>query len=152
MGSLTLDPVRPDASDVRTADAALEHVRTYLARHPHEPGQVRLVVDKDGEELIVPRSVLELLARILAHMAAGHGVSVVPAHAELTTQQAADLLNVSRPYLIGLLEAGEIEYRKVGRHRRVAAASLLDYMRRDDVRRREAADELSTLTREMGLE
>jgi excisionase family DNA binding protein len=84
-------------------------------------------------------------------MAAGQGVSVVPSHAELTTQQAADMLNVSRPFLIGLLEAGEIEYRKVGKHRRVKASSLLDYLRRDDQRRREAADELSSLTQDLGL-
>jgi len=92
-----------------------------------------------------------LLARILAHMAAGQGVSVVPADAELTTQQAADLLNVSRPFLIGLLDAGEIEYRKVGKHRRVRADSLLDYKRKDDQRRREAADELTALGQDMGL-
>ncbi|HWE91454.1 MAG TPA: helix-turn-helix domain-containing protein [Pseudonocardiaceae bacterium] len=71
--------------------------------------------------------------------------------AELTTQQAADLLNVSRQYLIGLLDAGEIEHRTVGEHRRVKAASLLEYLRNDDERRRAAADELSSLTREMGL-
>lgn len=152
MGTLTQDSVRPDETDIRAADAALDHVREYLARHPRGPEQVRLVVDGDGEELTVPRAVVELLARILAHMASGRGVSVVPTHAELTTQQAADLLNVSRPYLIGLLEADEIAHRKVGRHRRVKVASLLDYMRRDDVRRREAADELSALTREMGLD
>jgi excisionase family DNA binding protein len=112
---------------------------------------VRLVSEKDSEDLIVPHDAVELLARILAHMAGGHGVSVVPDHAELTTQQAADLLNVSRPYLIGLLEAGEIEYRRVGTHRRVLARSLLEYKRRDDARRREAADELIQLTQDMGL-
>ncbi|MEV5537265.1 helix-turn-helix domain-containing protein [Saccharopolyspora shandongensis] len=61
------------------------------------------------------------------------------------------MLNVSRPYLIGLLEAGEIEHRKVGTHRRVKVESLLEYMRRDDQRRREAADELTDLTQELGL-
>jgi excisionase family DNA binding protein len=149
---LTLDEVQPNQSAVTTAIEALPHVKEYLARHP-EQEEVRLLVDDEhgDETLTVPRGAVELLARILAHMAAGQGVSVVPSHAELTTQQAADMLNVSRPFLIGLLEAGEIEYRKVGKHRRVKASSLLDYLRRDDQRRREAADELSSLTQDLGL-
>jgi excisionase family DNA binding protein len=151
MAVVMLDPVQPGEDDVATADVALEHVKAYLDRHPDGPRQVRLRVEEDNDELVVPRGAVELLARILAHMAAGQGVSVVPAHAELTTQQAADLLNVSRPHLIGLLEAGEIDYRKVGKHRRVAVSSLLEYMRRDDQRRRAAADELAAMTREMGL-
>jgi excisionase family DNA binding protein len=151
MPPTAMDLVEPDQADVTTAVEALPHVRDYLARHPGQE-RVRLVVDEtDGETLVVPRGAVELLARVLAHMAAGRGVSVVPSHAELTTQQAADMLNVSRPFLIGLLDAGEIDYRKVGKHRRVRAASLLDYMRRDDHRRREAADELSALTQEIGL-
>lgn len=150
--TIALDQVQPDRDDVRAAVEALPQVRDYLARHP-DPDAVRLVVDDEhgDEALTVPRAAVELLARILAHMAAGRGVSVVPAHAELTTQQAADLLGVSRPFLIGLLEAGEIAYRRVGKHRRVQAASLLEYRRRDDQQRREAADELTALTQDMGL-
>lgn len=71
--------------------------------------------------------------------------------AELTTQQAADLLNVSRPFLIGLLDAAQIGYRLVGRHRRIRAESLLKYIRIDDQRRCRAADELTALNQEMGL-
>jgi excisionase family DNA binding protein len=92
------------------------------------------------------------MAAILAHMAAGQSVSVVPHNAELTTQHAADLLKVSRPFLIGLLDAGEIEYHMVGTHRRIKASSLVDYQCRDDARRRGLADELTALSGELGLD
>ena len=133
------------------AGAALARVRGYLAQH-RDLAQIRITVeDGERESLELPREAVDLLASVLAHMAAGRGVSVVPRNAELTTQQAADLLNVSRPFLIGLLKAGEIDYRSVGTHRRIKAASLIDYMRKDDLRRREAAGELTQLGQEMGL-
>ena len=143
--------VKPDAEAIAVAAEALPRVQKYLQTHPQGPATVRVVDDGDGGELVVPRGAVELLARVLAHMANGHGVSVVPDHAELTTQQAADLLNVSRPYLIGLLESGEIEFRKVGTHRRVLAGSLMEYKHRDDLRRRGAADELAQLAQDMDL-
>lgn len=150
MTASALAPVQPDESDISTAVEVLPHVKDYLSSHTDSV--IRLVVADDPQEMLtVPRGAVELLARILAHMAAGQGVSVVPAHAELTTQQAADLLNVSRPFLIGLLEAGEIDYRRVGKHRRIRARSLMDYMAHDDHQRREAADELTQLGQEMGL-
>lgn len=149
--TVAVSPVTPDPDSVVVASEALNRVQAYLNSHQDSTATVRLVDDGDAGELVVPRGAVELLARILAHMANGHSVSVVPAHAELTTQQAADLLNVSRPYLIGLLEAGEIQYRKVGTHRRVLAGSLLAYKHRDDARRRAAADELTRLAQEMDL-
>jgi excisionase family DNA binding protein len=151
MSAAALSPVSPDEESVAVATEALPRVQEYLRTHPAGPAIVRVVDDGDGAELAVPRGAVELLARILAHMAAGHGVSVVPDHAELTTQQAAALLNVSRPYLIGLLESGEIEFRMVGTHRRVLAGSVLTYKHRDDMRRRAAADELARLTQDMDL-
>ncbi|MFD9705325.1 helix-turn-helix domain-containing protein [Lentzea sp. NPDC059081] len=151
MSSAALRAVQPDDDDVVRANAALTRVKAYLHGHHDDEGDVRVRVEENDDVLVLPRAAVELFAQILAYMAAGHGVSVVPADAELTTQQAADLLNVSRPYLIGLLEAGEIEYRKVGKHRRIKAASLVEYMRTDDERRRRATDELSALTQEMGL-
>ena len=149
MSTLTVVPVQPDEADVTTAVEALPHVTAYLATHPDRA--IHLEVPGEAEALVVPRRAVELLARILTYMAAGDGVSVVPSHAELTTQQAADLLNVSRPFLIGLLDDGKIEYRKVGKHRRVRAASLVGYLAHDDQQRRDAADELSQINEQMGL-
>jgi excisionase family DNA binding protein len=151
MSSAALQAVQPDDDDVVTAHAALARMRAYLQSHHDDESDVRVRVEENEDVLVLPRAAVDLFAQILAYMAAGHGVSVVPADAELTTQQAADMLNVSRPYLIGLLEAGAIEYRKVGKHRRIKAASLVEYMRNDDQRRRGAADELSALTQEMGM-
>jgi excisionase family DNA binding protein len=86
-----------------------------------------------------------MFVHILALLGSGQGVQIIPDAAELTTQQAADFLNVSRPYLIGLLEADEIPYRMVGTHRRIRFEDLRDYRRQDDLKRRQAADELTRL-------
>lgn len=141
----------PRGDDVEVARRALVLIRRNLAEQDDSHDPVMLAVEGEREQVAVPRAALELLVRILANMAAGQGVTVVPSHAELTTQQAASILNVSRPFLIGLLEDGQIEYRTVGTHRRIQAASLLEYMRHDSVKRRAVADELTALTQEMGL-
>lgn len=149
MPSLYIASSQPDEQEVAEAERALHHVRDYLDRHDASP--IQLTVKDEPDALEVPRSAVELLSAVLAHMAAGQGVSIVPNHAELTTQQAADLMNVSRPFLIGLLDAGEIDYRTVGKHRRIRADALMTYIADDDRRRREAADELTQLAQEMGL-
>ena len=150
MTTLSKDSVDPDETDMAAAHQALPQIKAYLARHTKDR-EVTLLVEDAGrnEELVVPRAAVEMLARILG---AGQSVSIHPSNAELTTQQAADLLNVSRPFLIGLLEAGEIEYRTVGTHRRVTMASLVEYRRHDGEGRRKAADDLTKLSQEMGLE
>lgn len=76
---------------------------------------------------------------------------MIPSRSELSTQQAADTLNVSRPYLIDLLESGRIPHRKGGRHRRVPVEALLDYKRHDDAKRREEAGELAEISQDLGL-
>lgn len=146
-----LDTIQPNQDDASRAAEALPALQGYLARHGVAELVHLAVEEDDGETVVVPAAVVQMLVRILAHMAAGHGISIVPSRAELTTQQAADLLNVSRPYLIGLLTEGKIDYRMVGTHRRVLMESLVRYKREDDAQRRAAADELSAMNQELGL-
>jgi excisionase family DNA binding protein len=89
---------------------------------------------------------------VLAELANGNAVTVAPVHAELTSQQAADLLNVSRPFLIKLLDDRVIPYRRVGNRRKILLNDLLDYRRRSETLRREIADELTREAQKIGLE
>jgi len=129
---------------------AARRIGDYLTAHPGA-GPVRIQGELAGDDaLVVPRQATVMLAQILSFLANGQGVTITPSNAMLTTQQAADSLNVSRPYLIKLLEAGEIPFKKVGTHRRVAFGELTDYRRRDDQEGRRAADELTQLGQELG--
>jgi excisionase family DNA binding protein len=143
--------VGPGEVEAEVAARALRRIKDFLARHPDGPDELEVLVEGGGEALVLPRPALGMFAQILAQLAEGRGVSVVPSAAELTTQQAADLLNVSRPYLIGLLESGKIPFRKIGRHRRIRFEDLLEFKRRDDAERRRAADDLGALSQELGL-
>jgi excisionase family DNA binding protein len=84
-------------------------------------------------------------------MARGNAVTVIPVHSELTTQEAADMLNISRPSLIQLLDDGKINYRRVGTHRRVGFKSLMKYKRQADTARRAALAELAAYDQELGI-
>ena len=104
-----------------------------------------------GEPLDIPLAALKLLRLILDEMARGNVITLTPIHAELTTQEAADLLNVSRPFLIKLVEEGTIAHRTVGRHRRIRFDDLMKYKERVDASRSEALDELVAQAQELDM-
>jgi excisionase family DNA binding protein len=95
--------------------------------------------------------VARLLTHILTEMAEGNAVTMIPIHAEMTTQEAADFLNVSRPHLISLLEKREIPFHKVGTHRRVRFQDVQDYKDRLTANRSQALDDLARVSQELGM-
>lgn len=106
---------------------------------------------EQGETVEIPVVALRLLVGILDEMADGNSVTLVPSRAELTTQQAASFLNVSRPHLVRLLEAGMIPFYKAGTHRRVRFQDVLAYKAQKDKARRGALQELAALSQELGM-
>ncbi len=114
--------------------------------------RLRIEPENEPEESIsIPVTAFRLLNSILTEMAKGNAVTLIPVHAELTTQQAAHILNVSRPFLIEQLEKGAIPYRKVGTHRRVMFKDLMKYKQTMDRNRLNALEELSAIDQELGL-
>ncbi len=144
-----LQIVAPSEADSLLARDSSRRLAPYLA----EQRKVRVqVVSEEGraeeEPLVLPTPVLDLLLSILTEMAEGNAVTLIPIHAELTTQQTADILNVSRPFVIELLEKGEIPHRKVGKHRRILFSDLMKFKQRSDARRQKVLDELAAQAQE----
>lgn len=143
--------IDPGDVDAEVAGRAARRISDYLGSHPDEDLIEALGEVGAEDALVIPRPTVVMLAQVLSLLESGHGVQIIPKDAELTTQQAADVLNVSRPYVIGLLESGQIPFRRVGRHRRITFEALMEYKRRDDLQRRAAADDLADLSQELGL-
>lgn len=143
----------PDEATAIQAAEAVDVLDRFLRRHPTvSTAPVSLEADDDDSTLEIPGHALRLLMDLLAQIANGNAVTIAPVHTELTTQQAADLLSVSRPYLVKLLEERKIPYRRVGNRRRVLLTDLLAYKRVDDSERQAIADELTTETQRLGLD
>ncbi len=151
MPGKTIGSINPGDVDAEVAERAARRIRDYLTSHPDDDLVEVLGEIGDDDALVIPRATAIMFAQILDLLGQGRGVQIMPREAELTTQQAADMLNVSRPYLISLLESGQIPFRRVGRHRRITFEALMEYKRRDDLERRAAADDLADLSEELGL-
>ena len=147
-----MQPMREPTEE--TSERARIALRSLQPVGAGEPVETHVSVrSPSGERVAVtlPTEAFRALLDVLGQMANGSAVTIVPLHAELTTQQAADFLNVSRPFLIGLLDAREIPHRKVGTHRRVLMSDLVAYKERDDAERRAVADELAAEAQKLGL-
>ena len=132
-----LPPSEQDAAMARLSGKLLSR---YARKKAPLTVQVR---DADNEEPIaLPAGAVSLLMEVLEAMASGRGVTLIPENAELTTVQAADILNVSRPFLIKLLEENVIPYRLVGKHRRIRMDDVIAYKERIDRDREMALDQL----------
>ena len=134
----------------KESDLARDSSRLLAACIGRGPTARLRVIDGD-DEIEVPVSALRLLVDILANMAEGNAVSIVPIHAELTTQQAADFLSVSRPYLVGLVERGLLPHHKVGTHRRIYFRDLLDYRKKSMSQSKAALDALAEQAQKLGM-
>jgi len=144
------EAIAPKPEDVTLAINSSQILASYL--HKQQDNQaVKILLPGDKDEIALPASAYNLLVEILQQMAKGNTVRLIPVKPELTTQEAADILNVSRPYLITLLESGEIPYRKVGSRRRVLTQDVLDYKKGIDAKRMQTLDELATQAQELDM-
>lgn len=151
MSSLAIPKSLPTEEDIALARESGRALSTVLLTRADtqqidfhdESGAVRTVR--------MPTSALRLLLEVLTEIGQGNAVSIIPIHAELTTQEAADVLNVSRPFLVQLLEKGDMPFHKIGTHRRVRYHDAIEYKKRVDAGRRKALDELAALAQEGGM-
>ena len=141
-------PIAAPVEQRQQIAALLAHIRS-TGRH-HEGAAPYKLVSPSGEETELPESVYRLLQQVTEVLARGDAISIVPVGKELTTQQAANILNVSRQYLVRLLDDGRLPFRKTGSHRRVRMEDVVAYKRARDQERVASLDELAQLTQDYG--
>lgn len=144
-----LAPVASAPEERARVDAFARVVRDLVSHVSGQTPALRLVCAGD-ESIEIPPSMLHVLGQVAEVMARGDAVAVLPVCQEITTQQAADLLNVSRQYLIRLLDEGRIPFRRTGKHRRLRVSDVLSYKSARDQDRRAGLRELSRLTEDFG--
>lgn len=132
----------------KAEEGALRDLEELLSQ---VPGTTPLFLRMGASQRDIPASVQRLLFAVVQELARGQAVSVTSLQRDLTTQQAADLLNVSRPFLVKLLESGAIPFHKVGTHRRIHLQDLLNYRHQRSEERRAALTELAREAQEQGL-
>lgn len=140
-------------AEVATIAAQAARALAPLQREGKKAGTVSIRSTElpEAAAILIPVGALNLLVEILSQMANGRAVTIVPQHAELTTHQAAKLLNVSRPYLISLLNAGKLRFRRVGAHRRIRMADLVEYQKLEELESERVLEELAAEAQKLNL-
>jgi excisionase family DNA binding protein len=146
LAAATIPPSKDEVAMARTSGQRL----ALLARSGRSV-TMRVRDAGDEETIELPAGAVKLLVEILEDMASGRAVTIVPQNAELTTQQAADFLNVSRPFLVQLLEEQKLPYRKVGTHRRLRFEDVFLYKEKIDLERRKVLDALAVEAQDLGM-
>jgi excisionase family DNA binding protein len=141
-----IDPILPTAQDTVRA----KELRGALEGRNAVSAPLRVQVD-DSIVLDLPPLVARLLMDILGETAAGHAVTIIPVEAEVTTQQAAELLNVSRPFVVGLIGKGLLASRMVGNQHRLPLKDVLAYKADNRAKRHKILDEMAAIDQELGL-
>ncbi|MDD3029245.1 MAG: helix-turn-helix domain-containing protein [Alphaproteobacteria bacterium] len=142
--------IPPSAIDISLAEKASRLVARY-AKPTGSAVKIQFRENGKSVEIALPPLVVRLLLDILKDIAKGNPVAVIPVEMELTTQQAAEFLNVSRPFFVGLLEKGELKYKKIGTHRRVCVSDLLAYKKKIEVEQDESIKELAKQAQELDM-
>jgi excisionase family DNA binding protein len=150
MAQAAMAPPLPSEADAVLAKETSRVLASHIRNS--DPMELRISDDPSPDGMVkLPLSAARMLVRILEEMARGNAVTLIPVHAELTTQEAAEMLNISRPSLIQLLDEGKIDYRRVGTHRRVRFEGLMKYKRAAEAARRAALEELAAYDQELGI-
>lgn len=151
MTTTQLPQTMPMAEEVALARQSGRTLSAYLQTHS-ETQEIKIFDDKGiAHPVRIPMSALRLLVEMLTAIGEGNAVSIIPVHAELTTQEAADALNVSRPHLVKLLESHAIPFHKTGTHRRVRYQDVMAYKAQIDAERCKALDALTEQAQELGM-
>lgn len=145
------EPMMPSDSEVELARISSRALASLNLKKSKTIDIMLETGNHHHNSVTLPLSAFKLLLNILTQMAEGNAVTLIPVHAELTTQEAADLLNVSRPYLIRLLEEKKIPFRKVGTRRRILFQDLMDYKAKIDANRRKVLDQLAEEAQELDM-
>lgn len=149
MSTVLDETVSPSEQDTKIAQESSRR----LSRFTKQDRLTLQLPEKDHatETIELPRAVVGLLMRILIEMAEGNAITLMPIHAELTTQQAASILGVSRPFLIKQMREKKIPYRQIGTHRRVRFQDLMEYKNRIDAQRAKVLEELAAQAQELNM-